>query len=133
MLFSPSDLIHKSILQLKKSKDDGNVWFKSDHLINGGHRLHEFLSILFSVMITHCYNARDLRISLILSIPRHEMLLSTHSLNPSLCGGGVSDHPAVGPPASLSLHLASSSITPAGSVHESRGENVVRTWVQLKR
>ena len=53
-----------------------------------------------------------------------------------VCGGvGVveSDHPAFGSPASLSNHLASSSITPAGSVHKSRGDNVVRMWVQLKR
>ena len=69
-MFSTPDLIHKSILQLKKSKADGNVGFKSDHLINGrgGHWLHVFLSILFNVMITHGYNARDLRISSILSI-----------------------------------------------------------------
>ena len=33
----------------------------------------------------------------------------------------------------LSFHLASSSITPAGSVHKSRGDSVVRMWVQLKR
>ena len=33
----------------------------------------------------------------------------------------------------LSLHLASSSITPAGSVHKSRGDSVVRMWVQLER
>ena len=45
--------------------------FKSDHLINGGgHCLHVFLSILFNVMITHGYNARDLRISSILFIPK---------------------------------------------------------------
>ena len=37
---------------------------------------------------------------------------------------GESDHPTFGPPASLSLHLASSSITPAGSVHNSMGDNV---------
>ena len=68
-MFSTPDLIHKSILQLKKSKDDGNVGLKSDHLINGGgHCLHVFLSILFNVMITHGYNVRDLRISSILSI-----------------------------------------------------------------
>ena len=35
---------------------------------------------------------------------------------------GESDHPAFGP-----------SITPAGFVHKSRGDNVVRMWVQLKR
>ena len=51
----------------------------------------------------------------------------------TLVCGGESDHPAFGPPASLSLHLASSSITPAGSVHKSRGDSVGRMWVQLKR
>ena len=55
--FSTLYLIHKSILQLKKSKDYGNVGFKSDHLINGEHRLHAFFYILFNVMITHGYNA----------------------------------------------------------------------------
>ena len=59
------------------------------------------------------------------------LLLSTHSLDPYLWG--ESDHPASGPPASLSLHLASSFITRAGSVHKSRGDSVVRMWVQLKR
>ena len=32
-----------------------------------------------------------------------------------------------------SLHLASNSITPSGSVHKSRGDSVVRMWVPLKR
>ena len=59
------------------------------------------------------------------------LLLSTHSLDP--CLWRDSDHPAFGPPASLSLHLASSSITPAGSVHTSRSDSVVVMWVQLKR
>ena len=48
-------------------------------------------------------------------------------------GGGGSDHPAFGPPVSISLHLASSSIIPAGSVHKPRGDSEVRMWVQLKR
>ena len=48
-------------------------------------------------------------------------------------GSGESDVPACGLPASFSLHLASSAVTPAGFVHKSRGENVVRMWVQLKR
>ena len=47
--------------------------------------------------------------------------------------GGESDVPACGPPASFSVHMASSAVTPAGSVHKSRGDNVVRMWVQLKR
>ena len=41
-----------------------------------------------------------------------------------------SDHPAFGPPASLSLHMAS---TPAGHVHNSRGDSVVHMWMQLIR
>ena len=48
-------------------------------------------------------------------------------------GGGESDLPACGPPASFSVHLASSAVTPAGSVHKTRGDSVVRMWVQLKR
>ena len=37
---------------------------------------------------------------------------------------GESDVPACGPPASFPVHLASSAVTPAGSVHKSRGDNV---------
>ena len=33
----------------------------------------------------------------------------------------------------LVVHQASSAVTPAGSAHKSRGDNVVRMWVQLKR
>ena len=33
----------------------------------------------------------------------------------------------------LVVHLASSAVTRAGSVHKSRGDNVVHMWVQLKR
>ena len=51
----------------------------------------------------------------------------------TLARGGVSDDPACVPPASFSVHLASSAVTPAGSVHKSRGDNVVRMWEQLKR
>ena len=42
------------------------------------------------------------------------LLLSNHFLDHCLWGGGggESDHPAFGPPASLFRHLASSSITP---------------------
>ena len=47
--------------------------------------------------------------------------------------GGEYDLPACGPPASFSVHLAISALTLAGSVHKSRGDNVVRMWMQLKR
>ena len=56
---------------------------------------------------------------------------STHSHNH--CWWGESDFPACGPPVSYSVHLASSAVTPAGSVHKSRGDNVVLMWVQLKK
>ena len=59
------------------------------------------------------------------------VVVSTNTLDP--CLWGESDHPAFGPPASISLHLASSSITPMGSVHIYRGDSMVRMWVQLKR
>ena len=59
------------------------------------------------------------------------MLLSTHSLDPC-CGGSPIIPLLVHQPA----YLASSFITPVGSVHKSRGDSVVRIWglwVQLKR
>ena len=48
-------------------------------------------------------------------------------------GGGESDVPDCGLSARFSVHLASSAVTPAGSVHKSRGDNVVYMCVQLKR
>ena len=39
-------------------------------------------------------------------------------------GGSPIIHTASGPTTSLSLHLACSSITPVGSLHKSRGDNV---------
>ena len=48
------------------------------------------------------------------------LLLSTQSNYP--CYWGKSDVPACGSPDSFSVHIASSAITPAGSVHKSRGD-----------
>ena len=42
----------------------------------------------------------------------------------TLAIGGGGDFPACGPPASFSVHLASSAVTAAGYVHKSRGDNV---------
>ena len=52
------------------------------------------------------------------------LLLSSHSL-----GSEGVRFPDGGPPAIFSVHLASSSVIPAGSVHKSRGDNVVCMWV----
>ena len=59
------------------------------------------------------------------------LLFSTHSHDP--CYWGESVLPAFGPSASFSVHLASSAVTTAGSVHKSMSDNVVCMWVQLKR
>ena len=51
----------------------------------------------------------------------------------TLASGGwrESDRPDPGLPASFSVHLASSFVAPTGSVHKSRGDNMVRMWVKL--
>ena len=65
----------------------------------------------------------------------HPLMPSTHAVVVVVVSTmwGESDHPAFGPSARLSLHLASSSITPALSVHQSMCDSVVRMWVQLKK
>ena len=73
-----------------------------------------------------CYNNNNNNICL-------KSNIQTSSVDCAPPSGGESDVPACGPPASFSVHLASSAVTPAGSVHKSRGDNVVRMWVQLKR
>ena len=46
---------------------------------------------------------------------------------------GESDFAVCGPPVRFSVHMTSSPVTPAGSVHKSRGYHVVRMCVQLQR
>ena len=50
----------------------------------------------------------------------------------TLASGGIRC-PRMWSTSSFSVHLASSAVTPAGSTHKSRGDNVVRMRVQLKR
>ena len=69
-IYVTSDIIAQCIKRLKRSKIDGNYGFKSDHLINGGKRLHILLSMLFKSMLIHGYNANDLVLSSIISIPK---------------------------------------------------------------
>ena len=56
--------------QPNKGKDDGNHGFKSDDLIQRGHRLYTYLSILFNAMIRLGYNPRELLLLWIISIPK---------------------------------------------------------------
>ena len=62
--------------------------------------------------------------------PSYTVLLSTHSHDSYQWE--ESDLPACGPPASFSVHLASSTFTPAEALHKSRGDTVVLKWMQLK-
>ena len=50
----------------------------------------------------------------------------------ALASGGRPMFPLVVYPASFPVHLANSAVTPAGSVHKSRGDNVVRMWVAVE-
>ena len=89
-----------------------------------------FLAICNSSIDNFCYI-----LTVLIQRKVHQWLLlccvTCHSLDP--CLWGESDNPALGPPFSLSLHLASNSISPAGSVLKFRGDSVVRMWVQLKK
>ena len=96
--------------------------------------LNPFAIVLFNVcsdVTVECCVLHGCVLYVCCYVRKKALVVSTHSLDPYLWG--ESDHPAFGPPASISFHLASSSITPAGSVHKSRDDSGVRMWVQLKR
>ena len=63
-------IIGQYIIQLKTGKDDGSEGFNFYHLINGGHRLHVFLSLLFNCKIVHGHTPKDLLAFTIISIPK---------------------------------------------------------------
>ena len=63
-------IIEQCIIQLKTGKHDGSEGFNSNHLINGGHCLHVFLSLLLNCMIVHGHTPKDLLASTIISIPK---------------------------------------------------------------
>ena len=54
------EIIARCVKRLKKGKDDGNRNFKSDHIINAGHRYYIYLSLLFNCMLGHGYYAGEL-------------------------------------------------------------------------
>ena len=68
-MYVTSDIIAQCIKRLKRSKSDGNG-FKADHLINGGKKNHILLPMLFKSVLIHGYNANDLVLSSIISIPK---------------------------------------------------------------
>ena len=64
-------------------------------------------------------------------LPRRSVVVVYPLHDPCLVGG-IPNFP-LGVHHSFSIHLSSSAVTPSGSVHKSRGDHVVRMWVQLKR
>ena len=64
------DIIKQCMHKLKPGKDDGDLGFKSDRIINESHRLHVLLSLLCNVILIHGYTPTDSLKSSIISIPK---------------------------------------------------------------
>ena len=69
-IYITPDIIRICIGKLKAGKDDGNIGFKCDHIINGIHRLYVLLSLLYNLMFYHGNTPADLLKSTIFSIPK---------------------------------------------------------------
>ena len=46
-------IIRQCVSRLKSGKGDGDIGFRSDHIINGSQRLFIILSLLFNSMLVH--------------------------------------------------------------------------------
>ena len=64
------EIVKTCISKFNSGKDDGDIGFKSDHIINGTHRLNVLLLLLFNTMISHGYTPTVLLKSTIVSIPK---------------------------------------------------------------
>ena len=69
------DIIKQCIYKPKPGKDDGDLGFKSDHIINGSHRLHV---LLYNLMLLHGYAPTDLLTSSIIYIPKAVQVSSSN-------------------------------------------------------
>ena len=65
-----SSNIKDVINKLKRGKNDGYDGLTSDYLINGTPLLFHYLSILFSLMLSHCYAPSSFCISTMVPIPK---------------------------------------------------------------
>ena len=70
MIVITPEIIKICTKKFKSWKDDGDMRFKSDHLLHGGHQLHVVLSMLFNTMLIHGYTPSVLLKSTVLSIPK---------------------------------------------------------------
>ena len=69
-IYITPDIIRICIGRLKAGKDDGDIGFKSDHIIDGTHRLYVLLSLLYNFMFYHGHSPAYLLKSTIVSIPK---------------------------------------------------------------
>ena len=76
-----SEIVKTCISKLNSSKDDGDIGFKSDHIINGTHRLNVLLSLFLNTMISHGYTPTVLLKSTIVSIPKDNKASLSNSDN----------------------------------------------------
>ena len=64
--------VTQALKKLKKGKRDGVTELSSDNIINGGHRLNIFMSLLLNSILKHCYSPQGLNTSVIISIPKNK-------------------------------------------------------------
>ena len=71
-----SEIVKTCISKLNSGKDDGDLGFKFDHIINGTHRFNVLLSLLFNTMISHSYTPKVFFKSTIVSFPKDNKAFS---------------------------------------------------------
>ena len=64
------DNIVKLVHKLKAGKHDGNNGLTSDCIINGPHKLYVYMSLLYKVMLMHCYIPKDLYVGTMFPLPK---------------------------------------------------------------
>ena len=62
--------VDDAIKKLKIGKSDGYDGLTSDHIINGTPLLTHYLSLLFSLMLSHCYTPTTFCVSTMIPIPK---------------------------------------------------------------
>ena len=70
----------ENIVFMKGNKHDGNVGHYSDHVIQGTRKLHVYLSLLFTTILSHGFPPQGMCISTLVPIPKNQRK-SLHNSN----------------------------------------------------
>ena len=62
--------VQTALRHLKSGKNDGNLGYYTDHLINGTQKLHVHISLLLTSMVTHAFTPTEMLLSTIVPIPK---------------------------------------------------------------